>query len=114
MTKNQKKTSTVNKNCDKIFVRRIRRKGKNRKRSLTDTKRDNKQLEQSIDRRDDAASSLKIPSNQCKQLPPTEENPSVGGLLPPFLKHCRPKGTESKSYDIWLNTMSIALVYLLG
>mmetsp|Transcript_14718 Transcript_14718/g.33156 ORF Transcript_14718/g.33156 Transcript_14718/m.33156 type:complete len:115 (-) Transcript_14718:82-426(-) len=107
MTKKQKRTSNVIKNSDKIPVPRIRRKRKNRKRSSTITKRDNKKkLRQSIDKRDNSASSRTDSLNQCKQLPPTQENPVDGKLLPPFLKHCKPEGTESKPYSIWHNTMS--------
>ena len=106
--KKQKKLSTVKKNCDKKPIKWIRRKRKNKIRSSTYTsKRDNKQLKQAqaVDRRDDGASSLKLSGNKYEQLPLTE-NCVVGGALPTFLKHCKPKGTESKSYNIWLNTMS--------
>ena len=97
--------STVNKNCDKKPVRWLRRKRKNKKHSSNITKRDNKQLQQAIDRRDDGALSLKLLLNKYEQLLPSEKC-AVGGAFPLFLKHCKPKGTESKSYSIWLNTMS--------
>ena len=86
-------------------VRRLRRKRKNKKRSSTITTRDKKQSRHRVDRIDDGALSLKLSLNQSKQLP-LKQKPSVVGALPSFIIHCKPKGTDSKSHDSWINTMS--------
>ena len=100
MTKNKCNSSSGNnKNSIKMPVRRLRRKRKNKKRPSTITKRDKKQTRQLIDTTHDTA------SYKYKKIPSTE-NHAIGRSLPSFVEHCKPKGTQSNSYNIWLNTMS--------
>jgi len=48
-----------------------------------------------MQRRDDGVSNL-----------PSTKNGALSRSLPTFLEHCKPKGTTSKSFNIWLNRMS--------
>mmetsp|Transcript_22742 Transcript_22742/g.50743 ORF Transcript_22742/g.50743 Transcript_22742/m.50743 type:complete len:163 (+) Transcript_22742:206-694(+) len=47
-----------------------------------------------MQRRDDGVSNL-----------PSTKNGALSRSLPTFLEHCKPKGTTSKSFNIWLNRM---------
>ena len=92
--------STVHKNNKKKPIRRVRRKRKNKKLSSTISKTDKKHT-----KKEKGGSSLKPVLNKYKQLPSTE-NRALGRSLPSFVEHCKPKGIQSNSYNIWLNTMS--------